>query len=292
MNCHNGERYLKEALISVLNQSYKNWELIFFDNNSKDDSANILKSFKDKRFKYFKSNFVNLGIARKKAFELCRGDYLTFLDCDDFWIKDKLKLQVNEMLKDNNIGLCFSNSIFFKKSFKRKLYNYKPSDGYIFSNLLKKYYISFDTVLIKIKFIKKLNSDFDKRLTIIHDLDLIIRLSQITKFKYISKALSYWRIHENSFSKNKLSRINFEKKIFKAKLTRLLKNNKNKRELLKLYNQNLKETLYEEYFFNRNLQKMISILKSNEIRSVKNLAMLVLIFLPFGIAFYRLLKKS
>ena len=70
MNCHNGERYLKEALISVLNQSYKNWELIFFDNNSKDESANILKSFKDKRFKYFKSNFVNLGIARKKAFEL------------------------------------------------------------------------------------------------------------------------------------------------------------------------------------------------------------------------------
>ena len=129
MNCHNGERYLKEALNSVLNQSYKKWELIFFDNNSKDSSANILKSFKDKRIKYFKSNFVNLGIARKKAFELCNGDYVTFLDCDDFWVKDKLKLQLNEMLKDQNIGLCFSNSFFFKKNFKRKLYNSKPSDG-------------------------------------------------------------------------------------------------------------------------------------------------------------------
>ena len=292
MNCHNGERYLKEALNSLINQSYKRWELIFFDNNSKDNSVNILKSFEDKRIKYFRSKFVNLGVARKKAFELCSGDYVTFLDCDDLWIKDKLKLQLSEMLKDQNIGLCFSNSVFFNKKFKRKLYNYKPNDGYIFTHLLKKYYISFDTVFIKMKFIKKLNSNFDKRLNIIHDLDLIIRLSQISKFKYVNKVLSYWRIHENSFSKNKISRINFEKKIFKKKLKQIIKNNPNRKEFLKLFDQNLKETLVEEYFYERKVFKILSIIKDNEFRSLKNLSMLILLFLPFGLTFYKFLKKS
>ena len=52
MNCYNGEKYLKEAIRSVINQTYKNWEIIFWDNQSKDKSSQILKSFKDKRIKY------------------------------------------------------------------------------------------------------------------------------------------------------------------------------------------------------------------------------------------------
>ena len=55
MNCHNGERYLAQSITSVLSQTYKNWELIFFDNKSNDQSKKILKTFLDKRIKYFKS---------------------------------------------------------------------------------------------------------------------------------------------------------------------------------------------------------------------------------------------
>ena len=53
LNCYNGEKYLSEALSSVKAQSYKNWELIFWDNRSNDNSVNILKSFKIKKLKYF-----------------------------------------------------------------------------------------------------------------------------------------------------------------------------------------------------------------------------------------------
>ena len=55
MNCHNGEKYLNQSVNSIINQSYKNWELIFFDNKSKDKQKKILKRFKDKRIKYYKS---------------------------------------------------------------------------------------------------------------------------------------------------------------------------------------------------------------------------------------------
>ena len=53
MNCHNGEKFLAEAINSVLNQTYKNWELIFWNNSSSDQSEKIFKSFKDKRLRYF-----------------------------------------------------------------------------------------------------------------------------------------------------------------------------------------------------------------------------------------------
>ena len=57
MNCYNGEKYLQEALDSIIDQTYKNWELIFWDNQSIDNSTNIVLSYNDHRIKYFYSKF-------------------------------------------------------------------------------------------------------------------------------------------------------------------------------------------------------------------------------------------
>ena len=95
MNCYNGENYLNESLDSVINQTYKNWELIFYDNCSTDKSVTILEKYKDKRIKYFKSKKkISLGLARKKALSKAKGDFIAFLDTDDIWKKDKLNKQL------------------------------------------------------------------------------------------------------------------------------------------------------------------------------------------------------
>ena len=95
VNCFNGEKYLKEALASVLNQSYENWEIIFWDNQSNDKSSIIFKSYKDKRFKYYyASQHTLLYDARNQAIEKSSGDFIAFLDTDDFWEKNKLELQM------------------------------------------------------------------------------------------------------------------------------------------------------------------------------------------------------
>ena len=292
MNCHNGERYLKDSISSVIKQSHENWELVFFDNNSSDNSAKIAKSFKNKRIKYFKSKFVNLGIARKKALKLCKGEYLTFLDCDDYWHKEKLKTQLNIMQKNLGIGLCFSNSKFFSKNYKRNLYNNRPKDGYIFQDLLKKYFISFDTVFIDMKVLAKLKQKFDERFTITHDLDLIIRFSMITKFIYIDKVLSFWRIHEKGFSKNKLSTINFEKKLFLNKLKIILKNNKNKKYLINLFEKNLNETYIEEYLINNNKKMFYKKIFKYNTFNLKNFLIFILMIMPGGNKIYINFKKS
>ena len=103
MNCHNGQEFVQESVKSLISQTYKNWELIFYDNFSRDLSIKIIRSFKDKRIKFFKSNkFLKLYDARNNAIKFAKGKYIAFLDTDDYWKKDKLTKQVNFVLKKKN----------------------------------------------------------------------------------------------------------------------------------------------------------------------------------------------
>ena len=87
MNCYNGEKYLRMALDSVVEQTYTNWEIIFWDNQSKDKSAEIFKSYKDNRFKYFYAHeHTTLYKARNLAINRAKGDFISFLDVKEIVI--------------------------------------------------------------------------------------------------------------------------------------------------------------------------------------------------------------
>ena len=121
MNCHNGEKYLDQSIRSVLNQSYENWELIFFNNSSKDKSKNIINNYlQDKRIKYFESNkFLNLYDARNQAIRKSKGQYISFLDTDDYWDKNKLQIQLN-FIKKNNCKMLYSK-YYILNQIKKKI---------------------------------------------------------------------------------------------------------------------------------------------------------------------------
>ena len=94
-NSHNGEKFLRQSINSLLSQSYKNWELIFFDNVSKDKSIKIAKGFNDKRIKIYKTlKYMKLYSARNAAIKKTKGKIICFLDTDDLWKKNKLKEQL------------------------------------------------------------------------------------------------------------------------------------------------------------------------------------------------------
>ena len=96
VNCFNGEKYLSRCIKSVLSQTYKNWEIIFWNNKSTDKSEKIIKNFSDKRIKIFRSKkFLNLYDARNRAIQKSRGQYICFLDTDDYWKKINLKNKSN-----------------------------------------------------------------------------------------------------------------------------------------------------------------------------------------------------
>ena len=123
INCHNGERYLQECINSVLSQSYKNWEIIFWDNKSSDNSKKILKKFTDQRIKYFFSeNFTSLYDARNLAINKCNGNFVSFLDTDDMWVKNKLEKQINFIKKNSNYKILYSNYYVLKNNEKKIMY--------------------------------------------------------------------------------------------------------------------------------------------------------------------------
>ena len=122
MNCRNGSKFLKSALLSVINQTYKNWELVFWDNNSLDNSKKIANSFKDQRIKYyFSKGEFSLSKNRNDAIMKTKGDYICFLDTDDIWLPNHLEHLMNMLI--NNVRFAYSDSLLLKDFKKKKIYN-------------------------------------------------------------------------------------------------------------------------------------------------------------------------
>ena len=113
MNCYNSDRFLKEAIESVLAQTYPHWEIIFWDNQSTDSSREIIQSFQDPRIKYFLApTFTPLGHARNLAVNQAKGEWIAFLDCDDIWLSEKLEKQVQIIASESpNLGLVYSRAL-------------------------------------------------------------------------------------------------------------------------------------------------------------------------------------
>ncbi|MEW6679749.1 MAG: glycosyltransferase family A protein, partial [bacterium] len=115
MNCYNSSKYLEEAINSVYAQTYKDWEIVFLDNASTDNSAEIAKGY-DRKLKYYKNEtHVPLGCARNMAIEKANGEYIAFLDCDDMWSPEKLELQVGLLDKNPNIGLVYCDAFLINE---------------------------------------------------------------------------------------------------------------------------------------------------------------------------------
>ena len=201
VNCFNGEKYLKEALQSVSKQTYKNWELIFWDNKSIDDSKKIFSEFKDKKFKYFISTeHTSLYEARNNAIKQSKGEIIAFLDTDDWWNEDKLEKQI-KFFENDKVGLVYSNfNLFYENSKKKKIFIKKIlKSGYITKDLCKTYNIGILTVLLR-KTAYTSVSGFNNQYNMIGDFDLIMRLSHKWKFVPVQESLAYCRIHDESFS--------------------------------------------------------------------------------------------
>ena len=245
MNCYNGQEYLKDSLNSVINQTYKNWELIFYDNCSNDKSKNFFEYKKNNsKFKYFKSKKKEkLGVARYNALKKIKGSFFLFFDCDDYLLPSKLKTQIKFFKKKT--GAVYSNSLFFSKFRNRKIYGVDENNiKKTFYDLIENYNLSLDTVIFSTKQVKKLSHHIDKRFDLIHDLDLIIRLSKISEINYCPFVLSHWRAHSASSSNNAFKKFASEKKIFEKKIINIYPNDKKLKFCLNIF---IQKRLYEEF---------------------------------------------
>ena len=99
--------YLEKAIQSVINQSYGKWELIVIDNNSSDDTIKSILNYKDDRIKILSiNNYGNIALSRNLGIENSIGEYIAFLDSDDYWEKNKLYECISQMKQNDFEAIC------------------------------------------------------------------------------------------------------------------------------------------------------------------------------------------
>lgn len=210
MNCYNGGKYLRQAIDSVCAQTYENWELIFWDNQSTDQSAEIFKSYGDPRLKYFYAPAHTLLYeARNYAIEKATGEFFAFLDVDDWWRPEKLEKQVVSF-DDPEVGFVCSNYVIVQEKRKtRKLFSEKAIPvGWVLNDLLIDYPVGLLTLVIRRTAFDALQIGCDPRFHIIGDLDLVVRLAMKWKMAGCQEPLAYYRLHgENEGQKQKARQV-------------------------------------------------------------------------------------
>ena len=223
MNCYNCDCYLKEAIDSVLSQTYNNWEIIFWDNQSRDNSAEIVKRYSDSRIKYFYSlNHTVLGEARNLAVEKATGEWICFLDCDDIWMIDKLEKQIDVVVEKKSVGFVYGkmkflveetgDRTFMAKSIKKKVYPYRelPS-GNIFNELLYDCFIPLPSALFKRSTYWEVGG-IDSSLKVAEDYDLFLKIAKIENVAVMKNVSCLYRVHGNNLSHSNTKRT-FEESI-------------------------------------------------------------------------------
>ncbi|MDD5108787.1 MAG: glycosyltransferase [Candidatus Omnitrophica bacterium] len=224
MNCRNGREYLREAIDSVFAQSYANWEIIFWDNASTDDSEAIARSYGEK-VRYFKGETaIALGQARNLAMAEARGEYLAFLDCDDLWLKQKLSKQVALMMERKEIDFIYSNYYRVIMPKARDLIlglHGRQPEGKVFGSFLAHYPANLQTVMVRMDAIKRLNLKFDDSLELSEEFDFFMRILLKSKAAYINEPLATYRIHQHMSSQKLQHRYLVELDYIKDKFSKI-----------------------------------------------------------------------
>ena len=203
INCYNGEEFLKNAIDSIYAQTYKNWEIIFWDNASTDQSAKIAFSY-DKRLRYFTSSTdepLPIYEAKSLAVEKASGDFIAFLDCDDWWKSSKLEKQL-PLFENPSVGFVFGHYwLENERNGSRKIISQKiHSTKYILDDLLQNYTIGLLTLVIRSSAYHQLEKGFDSRFTVMGDYDVVLRLSASWKANFIEEPIAHYRWHGDNLS--------------------------------------------------------------------------------------------
>ncbi|MGE0568211.1 MAG: glycosyltransferase [Bacteroidia bacterium] len=209
--CYNYANYLTEALNSVMNQTFIDWECIIIDDGSTDNSKKIANEFvsKDNRFSYHCQDNSGLSVARNKGLGLAKGKFIQFLDADDVLASKKFEVQVRLFNKYPKADVLYCDYELMSEDGKEKWNNKKTNwieiKGDPFRCFLNKWEKGFSIPIHCNLFRSKCFNTikFDEKLPTHEDIDLQLRLSSSgTVYEYVDEVLVYYRVHNASMARN------------------------------------------------------------------------------------------
>ena len=203
---YNRAEYLKLALKSVLEQTYKNIEVIVADDGSMDNTAEVVADFNDPQIKYFYKKNTGLPAAtRNLGLREASGEYIAFLDSDDMWLPEKLEIQVEYLREHPEYHLAYSNAWIIDGTGVRKglimdLELFK--EGEIFKDLVKCNFIPQLTVLMKREVFDDIGFlNEDPALRAVEDYEYWLRVALRYKIGFVKEPLAMYRVHSEGVSR-------------------------------------------------------------------------------------------
>lgn len=225
--CYNSEKYLRETLDSIVNQTYNDWELIIINDGSSDSTESIVYEYINQGFPiiYHYQENKGLGYSRNEALKRSQGEFIAFIDHDDIWLPEKLEKQIPLFDKNPGVGLVICDTIFFnKKGDVKQLYvKKKPPIGNVFRNLLTGYFISLETAVLRRVALSSLDEWFDPRFNMIEEADLFTRIAYNWELGYVDEPLAKWRMHHSSLTFCRKELFPKEKELMIAKFCKIYK---------------------------------------------------------------------
>lgn len=203
MPVYNAEKYLEEAVKSVLNQTFDDFEFIIINDGSTDSSLDIIKSFKDERIRII-DNKCNLKIvdALNKGLDAAAGEYAVRMDADDICLADRLRKLTDFMDNNKNTGICGSYIQKFKGD---KYYPAKKvplSSDEINEMLFFRSPLMHPSVIMRMEFINKYNLRYRNEFETAEDYGFWVEAADFFDFANIPEVLLYYRLSENSITAN------------------------------------------------------------------------------------------
>jgi len=202
---YNAEKYIGEAINSVLSQMYTDFEVIVIDDGSTDETQARVKEFGELVSYYYKQN-NGPASARNFGVKKAKGEFIAFLDADDLWEPEKLEKQLNFLNRHPEIVLvCSAIYSFGTRSKTYYLLSTKTHQGNLFRSLFLKSFIHTSSVIIKKKAIIEDVGGFKEEYRWGEDYDLWLRIAKRFPIAYLGEPLVRIRSHEQNISKAKIS---------------------------------------------------------------------------------------
>lgn len=199
MPVYNAEKFLKEAIDSILNQTFKDFEFLIINDASTDRSKEIILSYKNPRIRYFE-NKKNLGVARtlNRGLRLAKGEYIARMDADDMSLSNRFELQYKEMEKDKEIAVLASNYDVVDESGKfmyTQKYTKSPEEIYYILQFID--CLGHSTVMFRKRIVLDVFNGYNEDRAA-EDYELWLRISSKYKIFKIDTSLLKYRISKNS----------------------------------------------------------------------------------------------
>lgn len=200
---YNRDQLLRQALSSVLTQSFQQFEVIVVDNHSTDNTDDVIKSFNDPRISLLKiQNEGVIAKSRNLGIKKSSGNYIAFLDSDDYWAREKLARVFKVLEYDAQVGLICHDEYAVRNSstIRRQRYGPLQNDMYRFL-LLSGCHLSTSATVARKELLISVNGfSEDPLFAGVEDYDLWLRLSKECRFFFLHEPLGYFRIHEGAYT--------------------------------------------------------------------------------------------